>query len=727
MNHFRTLLLLSLAATGCGSTPNGDTEGSSIPVDSARIDVVNDAVITPSDILETKEAADAGGSTSVNSGGASGDVEDEDEAAAGSTSIAGSASGGPGDAGDQGGSGGAGGSSEAGQGGSAGTDSASQGGTAGTAQGGTGGSSTTPPPPACTFDLEHNGPGTRCTEQLLFEACTLVNGVAQYDSIQCGTAAGWNCDLEGGCGGNCLNGAVQCTGNTAETCVSGAWETTDVCGFQCVNGACEGSCTPGNVICDGASVVTCGSDFHYGNPVACPGALNAAPSCSGAGVCGTTCTPGFDDCTAAAGCESDLSNADSCGSCGIVCPGAPNATRTCNGGVCGLTPIACSPGTADCGGDWTCETPTSNDPLNCGGCGISCYGGTCSNGSCSDTFEVVSDFSTGIPNDLQTQVLDMIVGAAHVYWWTNNQGSNVIRRAPKAGGTSQILTTFSSAQAVMKDNLLLLDGGLLYWVTSAGIYRMPEAGGTPVRISTMVPLSLAISAGKLYWNDSDVLSYTDLCIGNIVSNVANCNATKVVTFYTLNLSTLALTQWTTNQYEYGPVLGVVGNELFVTRFMFVGPTVWDFAGSIRALHATTGVYSRIISDGVPVNGHTQGLTSEFGQAVFAGTNLIFTAGLTTNGASLCVAPLDQAQPYLSNTFVPSGLANIASGPEFLAADATHAYLAEPHVESITLDGTKTTIFNTPGENTKVAVDSDYVYWSVSVASTEEKAILRANK
>ncbi len=81
-----------------------------------------------------------------------------------------------------------------------------------------------------------------------------------------------------------------------------------------------------------------------------------------------------------------------CGACGVECCGA-NTT------VCGCSllnaciPIQCAPGFADCDGNTSngCETDTTSDPENCGGCGVPrttthrCQGfgnGMCSQGRC---------------------------------------------------------------------------------------------------------------------------------------------------------------------------------------------------------------------------------------------------------------------------------------------------------------------------------------------------------
>ena len=72
-------------------------------------------------------------------------------------------------------------------------------------------------------------------------------------------------------------------------------------------------------------------------------------------------------------CTTNLTDdVDHCGACDNPCPVHPtNGSSICTGGKC---KIACHELTADCNGLIAdgCETPTDKDPLNCGGCGITC-------------------------------------------------------------------------------------------------------------------------------------------------------------------------------------------------------------------------------------------------------------------------------------------------------------------------------------------------------------------
>lgn len=666
-----------------------------------------------------------GGSSSIvarggsNQGGSADVGEDAGAADAGEPNLEGSDAGDagtvePGDAGGQVAEGGHGGSAGS-SGGSGGSDQG------GSDQGGTGGSA--PDPDPCVD-------GYHCDGLTL----TVCDGGEEVVT-QCGTLEeGLYCSETEGCYGVCVDGDARCSGEAAEACVDGEWVVTEECAFQCVAGACEGACTPGTVVCNGLSTATCGSDFHFGSPVACPTEEFSTTTCSG-GVCGLepiACSEGTADCDENGSCESSLSSVTSCGECGVVCPAVDNASTSCNGS-CGFN---CDDGFSDCDGDGGngCEIETSTDALNCGACGNSCYGGACTEGVCDYTFEVVSDFSA-VAGD--GHVLDMVVGPAHVYWWTYDHGSNVIRRAPKDGGEFDALTSFTTiSPPAARDNVLLVDNGLLYWATDDGIYRMPEAGGTPVELSSFGASSLAIDDGKLYWNDSHLLSDAGLCSDAPLHRpnvVQACNAGKVTTFYTLDLTTLGLTQWQATGEEYSPVLGVIGDEVFVTRFQFVGPSASDFHAAIITLDTTTGANSRLIADSVLVEDTPYGMTSSFGQAVVSESEIVFTTSLQPDPFSgivgMCRTPLNVAQPHLETTFVKT-VAGPTPSAQYLAADATHAYYSAVStlIERVSLvDGSVETPFGASGDNTKVVVDATHVYWSASIPVTGERAILRAAK
>ena len=98
--------------------------------------------------------------------------------------------------------------------------------------------------------------------------------------------------------------------------------------------------------------------------------------CDGAvdegGVCG--CPAGRRDCDGDGSCETDVRNDIAhCGACGAACALASSAeAMACRGGRCEVA--RCAPGRGDCDGFPAngCETSTTDDWMNCGGCEVGC-------------------------------------------------------------------------------------------------------------------------------------------------------------------------------------------------------------------------------------------------------------------------------------------------------------------------------------------------------------------
>ena len=360
------------------------------------------------------------------------------------------------------------------------------------------------------------------------------NGQGTWDNTQ---LCPYVCS-NGACTGVCVPGATQCSGDTVQTCSGqGQWTSGSPCPFVCQAGACTGVCVPGSKKCSGSSTQTCNVNGQWAAPVACPTGPNENPTCS-AGVCGTTCQAGFDDCTNAPGCESDLSNPATCGSCNNTCD-STGGTPTCTNGTCGIicdsqhadctnapgceTPLGttsdclscgdscaapanavgvCTPSGCDfaCTGLWDdcangasdgCEKDVSSDPWNCGGCGISCYGGTCTNGACNEGVTKVAD---------ALDVTSLALGASEVYW---TEGSGNIEKAPSAGGQAVLLASGESIpQAAVTDGV-----NVIWSNVGTNIRKVPVSGGpTTTLVAGQGPLELTHDGVDLWWTDQT--SYT---------------------------------------------------------------------------------------------------------------------------------------------------------------------------------------------------------------------------
>jgi hypothetical protein len=139
---------------------------------------------------------------------------------------------------------------------------------------------------------------------------------------------------------------------------------------------CSGVCTQNGLSNCGSCGHDCANLPH----------VSGGATCSAGGVCTFTdadCALGWTHCTTNPddGCETNTTVSPNCGGCGVTCSGG---TPQCNGTMCvsGCTP----PKSTLCNGT-TC-VDTGNDPQNCNGCGDVCAAGpanstpTCTNSTC---------------------------------------------------------------------------------------------------------------------------------------------------------------------------------------------------------------------------------------------------------------------------------------------------------------------------------------------------------
>jgi hypothetical protein len=207
------------------------------------------------------------------------------------------------------------------------------------------GKCTTPAGGAATCVLDHCNDG--------YGDCTSVIGC----ETKLGTVT--NC---AGCGQSCTNP------HGSTTCSLGATAAQNVCKPVCAIGWGD---------CDGNPANGCETPLNTNTDCGMCGMAcarpNATTSCN-TGVClVTSCASGFDDCNNEAvamdGCETSLKTNTDCGGCGVTCS-LPNAATSCSTGTCQLS--TCSSGYGDCTAGAGCETDLTTDKNHCGTCATDC-------------------------------------------------------------------------------------------------------------------------------------------------------------------------------------------------------------------------------------------------------------------------------------------------------------------------------------------------------------------
>jgi hypothetical protein len=209
--------------------------------------------------------------------------------------------------------------------------------------------------------------------------CRIPHGVATCQDRACVVKAcdpGYsdcNTNPTDGCEGD-LSKATTCG-----TCNAVCGAAAPVCAPAGGSFGCSTGCTAeAPLLCGAECVSPLTSVNHCGAcNQKCPDIDQGTSACT-AGVCTFTCKPGYHSCGGRCVLTTDPA---SCGATCTPCPVPANAVATCAAEACG---IQCNPGFADCNatpGDG-CEAVLASDPLNCGGCGISCNGGTCNAGAC---------------------------------------------------------------------------------------------------------------------------------------------------------------------------------------------------------------------------------------------------------------------------------------------------------------------------------------------------------
>jgi hypothetical protein len=204
------------------------------------------------------------------------------------------------------------------------------------------------------------------------------------------------------CAGHCVLKDEPSTGCGAPGCASCALaHASSMCdsAFQCRIEKCVlGFADCNSLDSDGCEADLNTSVSHCGECAKACAIAHASAKCVAADCQLDVCLAPFASCDAddANGCETDTSSdVANCGGCGKACPSA-NATATCNGGCS----FVCAQGFGDC--DKTasngCEANLQSDPANCGQCGTQCgTKGACLKGACGCP-SVVGTEVVGVPD-----------------------------------------------------------------------------------------------------------------------------------------------------------------------------------------------------------------------------------------------------------------------------------------------------------------------------------------
>jgi hypothetical protein len=575
----------------------------------------------------------------------------------------------------------------------------------------------------------------------------------------------------GACTGSCSPGATQCSGDTAQTCNDqGSWDNTEVCDYVCDSGTgsctgvcepgtsdclgdvprtcnalgqwdagsecpfvctgagnCTGVCEPSTTECSGAGTRTCGSDGLWGSVSACPTGPNEDFTCS-AGVCGTTCKTGYDDCTSAPGCESDLTALGTCGSCGTDCNGDPaHAAPVCTESGCDFV---CDEGWGDVDGEAStgCEADIFNDPENCGEPGKSCYGGTCALGVCE--FEGIEELASW-PTNGGVAAIAEDGGYLYVHQW----GGDILK--VKADGTEAALVLASDHHPSGLGSLVV-EGGEVFWAsdcggrtgctTASGVYKVGTGGSGETRLSTHVPYNIDVENGYVYWNDGiyDMGDFPTSGSRDFYRVPTTGGATTLVGTVTLSGTV----------YSY---IRVIGDKVYFVRS--AGTCNASFGCNYFYLYefdVEPLAFSRVISGGISYGGEYNspaGFSSTgpmpftmSGDYVFWASPMVYNYSGNQRGAGTVIgrAPLTEDNPSQHNTLVTQD-GDDGYG-DALVADDGYVYYAldNAHLVRVGVNG-GTPEELTPHAPRSLVQDSSYLYWATYSLGDGKTYILRLAK
>ncbi|MGH7434214.1 MAG: hypothetical protein ACRENE_00900, partial [Polyangiaceae bacterium] len=233
-------------------------------------------------------------------------------------------------------------------------------------------------------------------------ASNVSNGTSCGTNMVCSGGQCVSCTASQPCSPtSCEVGTTSCASGTS-ACVG---VTPKTAGTPCTGGVCDGS---GNCItCTGGTSCTLANPCQTGTTTCATGSQTCASSGNKADL--TACT------------TSTVSSGVCCGGSCSACSTPANATAACNTSTNSCT-FTCNSGYSACNGG--CSNFT--DSANCGSCGHSCGGGTCSGGVC-------QPYAVSTSSTTPSHIVDLATDGTHVAWTDSGLGGAY--EVPGAGGT----------------------------------------------------------------------------------------------------------------------------------------------------------------------------------------------------------------------------------------------------------------------------------------------------
>lgn len=316
-------------------------------------------------------------------------------------------------------------------------------------------------------------------------ACVAGSCFRQTDDALC--AAG-QCDFALGCSRNFCESAADCFGGPRQQA-------------SCVDSACTYFCDPGFANCDASS----GCETDLRTPTNCGGcgiACGEGQVCS-AGTCVEGCAEAEEDC--AGSCVNNDTDVVHCGACGERCADASGASAICAAGSCG---IRCDEGREDCDGDISngCEVALGT-PEHCGACGEQCPFG-CSEGACR------------VPESIEAGAFHtcaVLTGGELWCWGAGTLGALGTVAAENRAAPERVagLEPVSAVSGGWSHTCaLLLDGAVRCWGTQPGNGTLvDERTPSPETVTPLPPAT-------------DIVSGTDFSCARTVDGTVHCWGTN---------------------------------------------------------------------------------------------------------------------------------------------------------------------------------------------------------